>query len=101
MPFPIHRLFPPFLYNLYDNSFLATALLPLIQLLALTAPPFKYRNLIFSAAILALAPPTLFHRTFDSTSLQYSVAGMWLYYLGTVSKLLFSEPRPAAAFCRI
>jgi hypothetical protein len=26
---------------------------------------------------------------------------MWLYYLGTVSKLLFSEPSPEAAFWRI
>ena len=88
---------------------ISLVLLPLIQLIALTSPPFRHRAAIFAPLIILLAvwsyidltrkEPTNAPPHLQSNGLPIDILlpllAQWPWYLGTLEKLLFSIPEHA------
>ncbi|KAI9743462.1 MAG: hypothetical protein M1818_002774 [Claussenomyces sp. TS43310] len=74
------------------GSRLPHLLLPLVQLLALTLPPFRYRAQIFVPVILALAWATYTNIFTHKSETVLLLVSQWPTFLSTVEKLLFSQP---------
>ena len=78
--------------NSSGRSRLPHLLLPLIQLLALSLPPFKHRAHIFVPVITALVYATYTNLFSDRIETRISLVISWPIFLATVEKLLFSRP---------
>ncbi|MCJ1241371.1 hypothetical protein MMC14_009376 [Varicellaria rhodocarpa] len=74
------------------GSALPHVLLIVVQLLALSLPPFKYRALVFVPVIVGLACVAYQNMFSEDVELLASLMGQWSWYLGTIEKLTFTHP---------
>lgn len=63
-----------------------------LQILALWAPPFRGRALVFVSAIIACAVVLHSERVGDDPQIAYAFGMPWVSYLATIDRLLFAIP---------
>ncbi|GFF55326.1 hypothetical protein IFM46972_10238 [Aspergillus udagawae] len=84
-----------------DGSIVPHILLFLVQMAALSSPPFRNRKTVFSGAIVILAVLANVNRFTDDPKLAQFFSLAWPHYLNVLEKLLTSpSPGPEAAFWR-
>jgi hypothetical protein len=84
---------PNLIFREPTGAILPHVSLYIIQFIALAAPPFRGRQLIFSAVIIGLAIQVHLNPHFTNTvplAQPFTIA--WSYYMATLAKLLFSDP---------
>ena len=82
------------------GNLLPHLLLPAVQILAFTLPPFHYRSHIFVPIILALIYATWSNLCSDAVDVRGFMIGQWPWYLNTLEKLLF-HPVPEKEYWRM
>jgi hypothetical protein len=85
------------------DSIVPHVALYVIQLIALAAPPFRGRRLVFSSLIIVLGYQAHINPHFTNTvALAQPFTIAWSYYMATLAKLLFStEPGPESNYWRV
>ena len=90
-------------------------LLPIIQVIAITLPPFSYRATIFTPLIIIVAAWSYCdasatkpldttqdtHTTHLALDILVPLLSQWPWYLSTLSTLLFSKPSPEHLYWRL
>lgn len=74
------------------GSLLPHLVLPIVQILALALPPFRYRATIFVPIIFFLVFLTWINLFSPTVDTRLILLAQWPWYLGTVEKLLFAQP---------
>ncbi|KAL6834304.1 hypothetical protein J3E69DRAFT_377077 [Trichoderma sp. SZMC 28015] len=91
-----------FVFTPADGSITPHLLLFAVQMLALTAPPFAGRQMLFSIAIVLLAIAASVNRFTSNPGLAQFFSLAWPHYLSVLEKLFTSHyPGPEAALWRV
>ncbi|KAJ5190086.1 hypothetical protein N7491_007871 [Penicillium cf. griseofulvum] len=85
-----------------NGSIIPHILLFVVQMVALSTPPFPHRKVLFSSAILVLAVVANFSQFTDDPGLGQFFSLAWPHYLSVLEKLIFSVyPGPEATLWRV
>lgn len=91
-----------FIFTPADGSIVPHLLLFAVQMLALSAPPFTGRRVVFSAAIVVLAVAASLNRFTTDPGLAQFFSLAWPHYLSVLEKLATSPyPGPEASLWRV
>lgn len=81
-----------FLWRTFANSPLPHLLVPIVHVLTLLSPPFKYRALICTVLTLGLAYPCYAYSYTTQTNARYMLSLFWMYHLASLAKIVLYNP---------